>query len=69
VPSSRLASGKFDPGKDHPNQRWRGSAVIHRRLDPENQEIPDYFQSDLLFQQPSLEAFYDYKVLQIQQVQ
>jgi len=61
-----VAHDRFDPNRDTISGRWRGSAIIERDIDPNNRNIPDYF-GDASFSQPSLEEFYQYRVLRVKQ--
>lgn len=61
-----VAPDIVDNEKDKPTGTWRGSAIIERFIDPSDNQIPDYF-NDPNMQQPSLEKFYNYRVLHIKQ--
>jgi len=61
-----VAPDIVDFEKDKPTGTWRGSAIIERFIDPSDNKIPDYF-NDPNMQQPSLENFYNYRVLHIKQ--
>jgi uncharacterized protein (TIGR02600 family) len=56
----------FDPDKDKVSGQWSGSAIIERFIDPNDERIPDY-RGDRNFRQPSLENFYNYRVLHVKQ--
>ena len=67
-----VAHDVFDPDKDKITGRWRGSAVIERNIDPAkiqrgNGSIPDYFTDPSFRALPSMEKFYQYRVLHIKQ--
>ena len=62
----------FDPERDKISGRWRGSAVIERNIDPGKikpgaDSVPDYFQGHRFIGIPSMEEFYNYRVLNIKQ--
>ena len=52
--------------KDKAIGTWRGSALIERFIDPSDNKIPDYF-NDPNMTKPSLEEFYNYRVLHVKQ--
>ena len=56
----------FDPEKDKVSGQWSGSAIIERFIDPNDERIPDY-RNDRNFKKPSLENFYNYRVLHVKQ--
>ena len=60
------AADIVDPDKDKPTGTWRGSALIERYIDPSDNKIPDYF-NDPNMTKPSLEKFYNYRVLHVKQ--
>ena len=57
---------EFNPEKDKVTGQWRGSAIIERFIDPNDRNIPDYF-NDRNFRKDSLEKFYNYRVLHLKQ--
>ena len=60
------AADVVDPAKDKAIGTWRGSALIERFIDPSDNKIPDYF-NDPNMTKPSLEEFYNYRVLNVKQ--
>ncbi|MGI9242502.1 MAG: Verru_Chthon cassette protein A [Verrucomicrobiales bacterium] len=66
------AHDTFDPERDKVTGRWRGSAVIERNIDPGkirdvNGGVPDYFTDVRFSRHPSMEEFYNYRVLNVKQ--
>ncbi len=62
----------FDPERDKVTGRWRGSAVIERNIDPGKikpgpDSVPDYFADSRFSRLPSMEEFYNYRVLNVKQ--
>ena len=62
----------FDPERDQISGRWRGSAVIERNIDPAKinpgpGSVPDYWQDNQFRSLPSMEEFYNYRVLNVKQ--
>lgn len=56
----------FDPDRDRVTGQWQGSALIERFIDPNDDRIPDY-KNDRNFRKPSLENYYNYRVLHVKQ--
>ena len=58
--------GTFDPDKDSVTSEYRGSAVIKRFIDPNEQHIPNYLD-DIRHGQPRLDTFYQYRVTNVKE--
>jgi uncharacterized protein (TIGR02600 family) len=57
---------KWDVEKDRVTSQWRGSAVIERYIDPDEKNLPNYFEPNFK-SKPNLEVYYNYRVLSVQQ--
>jgi uncharacterized protein (TIGR02600 family) len=67
-----VAHDVFDPERDKVTGRWRGSAVIERNIDPGKiktgpDSVPDYFTDVRFSRHPSMEEFYNYRVLNVKE--
>jgi hypothetical protein len=53
----------FDPEMDTVAGEWRGSTLIERYIDPNNEEIPDYATDADAIGKKSLDQFYRFRIL------
>ena len=53
----------FDPDRDTVAGEWRGSTLIERYIDPNNEAIPDYVTDDQAVGKKTLDQFYRFRVL------
>ncbi|TLD71911.1 Verru_Chthon cassette protein A [Phragmitibacter flavus] len=54
-------ANEFNPNVDLVNSEYRGSALIERRIDPEDPRLPDYATAG---NPPPLDDFYNFRVLE-----
>jgi uncharacterized protein (TIGR02600 family) len=66
VRSTPVDSFVAGPEKDQVTAEYRGSAVIERYIDPNSEEIPNY-KADLAMREPSIDFFYRWRVINVQQ--
>jgi len=53
----------FDPDRDFVAGEWRGSTLIERYIDPNNEEIPDYVNDPDAIGKKTLDQFYRFRIL------
>lgn len=53
----------FDPSMDTVAGEWRGSTLVERYIDPNNEDIPDYVTKPDVIGKETLERYYRFRIL------